>query len=97
MKEYSEFCENSLISNNNSIRNTPVKPPHPLSGFGHHHHNGSNSNNNGNGSGIRSNHYSLTSPFKPVKPDAYDVEKNFGDQHGIYSTLYLQSSPIFGR
>jgi hypothetical protein len=68
MNKYNEYAD-TLISNNNSISNTPVKPPK----FGMGHLNNNNTNN-GNGVTFRNNHYNLTSPFKPVKPDGYEIE-----------------------
>lgn len=62
----SDFIENTLISNNNSVSNTPVKPPK----FGI----GGIISGQVNNIGIRNNNYNLTSPFKPVKADGYEIE-----------------------
>ena len=51
---------------------------------------------NYNNSGIRTNCYNLTSPFKPIKTDTFEIEKSFTDQNGLFNP-YLQSSPIFGK
>lgn len=88
-KEFSDFGENSLISNNNSVSNTPVKPRFPQP--------------NGLSAtqvsllGFKANHYNLTSPFKPARNDAYEIEQNFTQGNSMFQHLYIQNSPIFGR
>ena len=57
--------ENSVISKNNSINNTPVKPSRFF-------------NNSQQYKGLLPNQYNLTSPFKPVRQDPDEIiEQNF--------------------
>jgi len=64
------------------MQNTPVKH----SGF---------VQGNYKGSGLYSNYYNITSPFKPINHDPYDIE-NLQENNNLYSQICIQSSPIFG-